>query len=117
MNDSTESAPSLEDMEDGITRRPWRAVGTASPDVSDYLPDLDDLDMDEAAKIELLTILHDILSHFVQMGFDLKEVDPCGQLFGEFTDAASGGLDGVESGVFTTPEIPTDQSRKEDSDE
>lgn len=85
-------------------------------DPADYLADLDGLDMDEAAKIELLTILRDILSHFVQTGIDLKKVDVCGQLFGDFTDAAADRADGVESNDFTEPETPADQTNDEDSE-
>jgi len=66
-------------------------------ELSDYLDELDGLDIEEAAKIELLTILRDILVHFVQMGFDLKDVDLCGQLLGDFADAASSSDDEVES--------------------
>jgi hypothetical protein len=96
--------------------KPLSSANATSPDidVSAYLSDLDGLDLDGAAKFELLTILHDIMSHFVQMGFDLKDVDVCGQLFGDFTDAASGGLDGVESSAFTARETP-DAKTDEDS--
>ncbi|WP_338720758.1 hypothetical protein [Devosia sp. XK-2] len=66
-------------------------------ELSDYLDDLAGIDVDEAAKIELLTILRDILVHFVQVGFDLKDVDLCGQLLGDFTEAASSSDDEVES--------------------
>ncbi len=83
-------------------------------DPADYLEDLADIDMTEDQKHELLIILHDILSHFVQMGFDLKDTDVCGQLFGDFMDAASGGPDGLESVASTTSEAPADQTKEED---
>lgn len=78
---------------------PPSAATNEIPDfeLSNYLDELAGIDVDEAAKIELLTILHDILVHFVQMGFDLKDVDLCGQLLGDFTEAASSPSDGVES--------------------
>jgi hypothetical protein len=115
MHNDMESAPSLEDGGmDAPSPLMGAATGSEAFDVSGYLSDLDGLDIDEAAKVELLGILHDIMSHFVQMGFDLKDVDVCGQLFGDFADAASCGLDGVESGAFTAPETP-DTKTKEDS--
>ena len=92
-------------MDDQFTSRgpdngelpPATASETPDFELSDYLDDLAGIDVDEAAKIELLTILRDILIHFVQMGFDLKDVDLCGQLLGDFADAASSSDDEVES--------------------
>jgi hypothetical protein len=109
-NHFTPSDPDL-----GDTAPSLAAADTASFDASHYLDDLDGLDLTETAKIELLTVLHDILFHFVQMGFDLKDADVCGQLFADFMDAASGGPDGVESASSLAPEIPADQTTKEDS--
>lgn len=86
---------------------------SATLDPADYLADLSDLDLTESQKIELLTTLHDILSHFVRLGFDLDGVDVCGQLFGDFHAAASGGADGVESGNSITLETPTDQTEED----
>lgn len=91
-NPFTSGGPDL-----GDTSLPSATANNHDFDTSAYIADLADLNLDEAAKVELLTVLHDIMSHFVQMGFDLKEVDVCGQLFGEFADAALGDSDGVES--------------------
>jgi hypothetical protein len=104
-----------EDEDAAVPSRTGEIAETGAPDVSEYLRDLEGLDMDEAAKIELLTILHDILCHFVEIGFDLRGADVCGQLFGDFAGAAAGDADGVESGAFTAPETPADQTEEEDS--
>ena len=114
MHDDMESAPSLEDGNmDALSPRIGETSGSETFKVSDYLSDLDGFDLDEAAKVELLVILHDVMSHFVEMGFDLKDVDVCGQLFGDFTYAASGGVGGVDSGDFSTPETPDTQTEED----
>lgn len=47
-------------------------------DTSKYLPDVEDFDMTEAQKIELLETLWEIMRAFVELGFD---VNICEQLF------------------------------------
>lgn len=63
-----------------------------------YAGDVADFDMSEDEKRELLSVVWDIMQTFVNLGFDVGEVDVCGQLFGDFTEAAEGGPDDVESG-------------------
>lgn len=101
--DSGDTAPSL------------AATDSLGFDASHYLEDLDGLDLDEAAKVELLIVLHDIMSHFVRMGLDLKDTDVCGQLLDSFAGAASGSSDCVESTAPLAPETSADQTTKEDS--
>jgi len=52
----------------------------------DYLPDMEAFDMKEAEKIELLQALWDIMRRFIEVGVDISEVDPCGQVFGDGDD-------------------------------
>lgn len=53
-------------------------------DVSRYLSDLDGLDITEAQKRELLTVLWSIMRSFVELGFD---VNRCGQFLASMNDA------------------------------
>ena len=70
--------------------------GSPAPelDPADYLPDMEGFAMTEAQKIELLETLWPILRSLVELGIDLDEVDPCGQIFSDF---APDSLDGVTS--------------------
>ncbi|PHS22813.1 MAG: hypothetical protein COA84_12100 [Robiginitomaculum sp.] len=49
-------------------------------DIEKYLGDIDEFDMTEEQKIELLQTLWDIMGQFVAMGFDIETPDKnCGQ--------------------------------------
>lgn len=67
-------------------------------DLDAYLPLMDDFEMAEAQKREFLGILCNIMLHFVNWGFDLREVDICGQFSDGFNECAGCVPDGVGSG-------------------
>lgn len=59
-----------------------------------YLGHIDEFDMTEEQKRELLGTLWSIMCSFVQLGFDLKN---CGQILESFAEAAQGDSDAVHS--------------------
>lgn len=69
-------------------------AGAPAPelDPADYLADMEGFAMTEAQKIELLETLWSIMRSFVEMGVDVGEADPCGQIFGDFVRASTEGV-------------------------
>lgn len=55
-------------------------------DASKYLPDMEEFDLTEAQKVELLEALWGVMRSFVELGFSLKN---CGQLTALFNDLAT----------------------------
>ncbi|MHB1098538.1 MAG: hypothetical protein ACYCZR_03175 [Burkholderiales bacterium] len=55
-------------------------------DASKYLPEMEEFEMTEAQKVEMLEALWGIMRSFVELGFSLKN---CGQLTALFNDAAT----------------------------
>lgn len=81
-----------------------RGVAVPPPlefDPAEYLDDMRDLEIDEVAKIELLRVIWDIMRSFVEMSVDIRNFDPCGQLFADEDDAALPSPSEVKS-TFTT---------------
>ncbi|MCB1392918.1 hypothetical protein [Nitrobacter sp.] len=76
----------------------------------DYLPDMEDFDLTEAAKIEFLKTLWNAMRMIVEMGLDIGEVDPCGQVFGSPTESSADAPDGVKSSFSKAMEKPSDSS-------
>ena len=86
----------------------------ASPelDMSEYADDMVDFDMTEDQKREFLETLWSIMRAFAEMGI---QYDVCGQLFGDFNDAAGSNAHGVNLDHSTNTEKQLDQSGKESS--
>lgn len=62
-------------------------------EVGRYLAHLDDIDLDEAKKLEFLRVLFAMMRTFVELGFDVRG---CGQIleaFNELSQCESGALD------------------------
>jgi hypothetical protein len=62
-------------------------------EVRGYLAHLDDIDLDEAKKLEFLRVLFAMMRTFVELGFDVRG---CGQIleaFNELSQDESGALD------------------------
>lgn len=78
---------------------------------SRYMGELDGLDITETQKIELLETLWTIMRGMVDLGFDMAEVDLCGQLFAGFNEASDGSRESVES-ASTTQEKPVGKDRQ-----
>lgn len=72
-------------------------------DPAEYLPDMEGFDMTEAQKIELLETLWSIMRSFVEMGVDVASVDPCGQVFGDYTPDSAGGVASSFSKAVSAP--------------
>lgn len=70
----------------------------------EYIGYIDEFDMTEAQKLELLETLFSIMYSFVQLGFDVKN---CGQIFESFTQAAQGNSDAVDSSHSSNEEKPS----------
>ena len=82
-------------------------LGELTPeDAERYLPLMEDIELSEEQKREFLGVIWNILLHFVNMGFDLREVDICGQLLDGFNECAVGDTEGVGS----KPAINTEKS-------
>lgn len=73
-------------------------------DAERYSPFLDDIDLTEAQKLELLSALWSIMRSFVELGFDVKI---CGQMIEGFVQAADPARDCVESSDTATSEGPS----------
>lgn len=72
-------------------------------DAQRYLPELDNLEIGEAQKLELLGILHSIMRSFVELGLS---VEHCGHLLPDFNKLAD--VD-VQCGLERT-ETPTQET-------
>lgn len=79
---------------------------------ADYLPDMDGFDLTEDQKIELLGTLWDIMRRFVEIGVDVDEADPCGQVFGAADEFAAIAPDGVKSSFAKATETQTDDEEE-----
>ena len=75
--------------------KPTNCAAPTGFDLDAYLPLMDDFQMTEVQKREFLGVLCNILMHFVNMGFDLRKVDICGQLMDGFNESAAGDVDGI----------------------
>lgn len=86
-----------------------RPGGVVAPvlDPADYADDMAGFEMTEEQEREFLETLWAIMRSFAEMGFT---VDVCGQLFGEFNDAAEAGVDLERS---TKTEMPSVQAGNE----
>lgn len=78
-------------------------------DPADYLPDLADLDLTEAQKIELLGILWSIMSSMVDLGFDRKTCERILAADGLLPDADG---DGAMIPPSTSGEKPSDDGKE-----
>lgn len=59
-------------------------------DPADYLEHMEEFDLTEKQKVELLETLWNICRRFIELDIDIGEVDPCGRIFGlldEFPEA------------------------------
>jgi hypothetical protein len=77
-------------------------------DPSKYLEELQDFDLTEAQKLELLGVVFSISRAMVNLGFstELRKVI-CEQLFDGFNDVSGADADGVKSSGSTTLETPS----------
>lgn len=89
--------------------------GSPAPelDPADYLADMEGFDLTEAQKIELLETLWSIMRAFVEMGVDIGETDPCGQIFGSVAPDSVGG---VTSHFTKAISAPTGRNNKNKED-
>ncbi len=78
--------------------------GTFEMDAGRYSPYLDDIDLTEAQKLELLSALWSIMRSFVELGFDVKI---CGQMIEGFVQATDPHEVGVELTDTATLEGPS----------
>jgi hypothetical protein len=79
--------------------------GAFELDAGRYSPYLDDIDLTDAQKLELLSALWSIMRSFVELGFDVKI---CGQMIEGFVQATDPARDGVDSSDTATLEGPSD---------
>ena len=98
----------------GLTMRDQEANGRTTPPpelvAEDYLGEMDGMDMTEQQKREFLETLWSIMRTFAELGF---EYDVCGQLFGEFNEAAERNDIDVESRPAIERENATGQAEEE----
>lgn len=91
-------------------------AGRSAPemDPADYLGDMEGFDLTEAQKIELLETLWSIMRTFVEMGVDIEDADPCGQIFGSFVPDS---VEGVTSSFENAASAQTghNHNKKEDA--
>ncbi len=90
----------------------WQAAPLFDP--FDYLDDLKDLDLTHEQKLDLLATLWDMLRGFIEMGVDLRSVDPCGQIFKGIDPMCRSGRDDVKCPLATTTE-PSATNLEKDS--
>lgn len=100
--------------ETGLTlRKPATETLIPSPPelvAEDYLGDMDGMEMTEEQKREFLETLWSIMRAFAELGF---EYDVCGQLFGEFNEAAGPNDIDVESRPAIQRENASGQAEEE----
>lgn len=80
---------------------------TPELDPSRYMADLDEMDLSEAEKIELLEALWSIMYSFVRLGFDVKN---CGQIFENFTLETQASPDAIDSSHSDNEEKPSSKN-------
>ena len=77
-----------------------RAAAPVAPelelDIAKYLPEVEEFDLSEAQKIELLQTVWDIMRRFVELGF---KPETCGQLLGIFNEAAGASAPALDSEI------------------
>jgi len=73
-------------------------------DPSRYMAELEEFDLSEAEKIELLETLWSIMYSFVRIGFDVKN---CGQIFENFTLETQASPDAIDSSHSENQEKPS----------
>lgn len=81
-------------------------------DAADYLPDMEEFNMTEAEKIELLRVLWDVMRRFVEMNIDIGEADPCGQIFGNGKEIPTAESDDVKSSIPRDMEMQADDEKE-----
>lgn len=81
-------------------------------DPSRYMAELEDLDLSEAEKIELLEVLWSVMYSFVRLGFDVKN---CGQIFENFTLETQGNPGAIDSSHSDNEEKPSSKKREDAS--
>lgn len=64
---------------------PGTFASASNDEVRAYLAQLDDLDLDEARKLEFLRVLFAMMRTFVELGFDVRA---CGQLLEAFNESS-----------------------------
>ena len=82
------------------------SLPTLSPelDPARYMTELEEFDLSEAEKLELLQALWSIMYSFVRLGFDVKN---CGQIFENFTLQTQGDPRAVDSSHSEKEEQPS----------
>lgn len=81
---------------------------TLDEDVARYLPHLNDVEMDEAHKMEFLRVLFAIMQRFVEIGFDVRA---CGQLLDAFNESSNAGPVALDSDEATSMEEGREEER------
>lgn len=82
-------------------------------DAAKYAPYVDDFDITDDQKQELLKTLWAIMRSFVELGFSVGAADICAQLFEEFNAASGNPPEGVHSSHSSTPETLSHREGKD----
>lgn len=90
---------------EGLTERPLKLPATPALDPADYADDMAAFDMTEEQKREFLEALWSIMRSLAELGI---KYDVCGQLFGEFNQAAGSGPNNVNLDHSTNTEKQSD---------
>ncbi|NVK34265.1 MAG: hypothetical protein HWE23_07285 [Rhodobacteraceae bacterium] len=96
-----------------LQERPEKPIGKSSAalapelDPSRYMSELEDFDLSEAEKVELLEALWLIMYSFVRLGFDVKN---CGQIFENFTLETQGKPGAIDSSHSDNEEKPSSKN-------
>lgn len=101
----TNDMPDFRDTQEDFRQAATSSAGSFNLEPADYLADMEGFDLTEAQKVELLETLWSILRSIVEMGVEVGDVDPCGQLFGSFSAFPGDQPDSVESSASTGMEM------------
>lgn len=105
--------PDLRDTQGAFTKVAAPVSSALELEPADYLGDMEGFDLTEAQKVELLETLWSILRSIVEMGVDVGEVDPCGQLFASGSAFPGAQPDDVDSSASTDMEMSSAARGKE----
>ncbi|MCT4654399.1 MAG: hypothetical protein N4A65_01180 [Cohaesibacter sp.] len=81
-------------------------------DPSRYMAELENFDLNDTEKLELLEALWSVMYSFVRLGFDVKN---CGQFFENFTLETQGDPNAIDSSHPENEEKPSTKKREDAS--
>lgn len=85
-------------------------LAMSSEDVAAYRQELAGLALTEDQANELLATLWSIMTGFVELGFDVGLIDPCGQILDGFNQVSGAGTEGVFSEQHSNEETDTEEA-------